>query len=128
MFVCRIRHDGGVGNNNRIGTQIRRRIHSGVPTLHLTRLCKCIDGHQYIAPARMGVSYAFPRRFHIEIQSRKVSCIGRIFQTHVNRVRTVVHSGFQCRQVAGGADQFWNFLHFVFLVLMITSIGLINIL
>ena len=40
--------------------------------------------------------------FLVEIQAGKIARVGRVFQPHVNRVRAVVHGGFQSRQVAGG--------------------------
>jgi len=73
---------------------------------HLTCLRKGIDGHQHLPPAVVGVADAFDDGFLVEIQAGEIARVGRVFQPHVNRVRAVVHGGFQGGQVAGGADEF----------------------
>ena len=49
--------------------------------------------------------------FLVEIQAGEIARVGRVFQPHVNRVRAVVHGGFQGGQVAGGADEFGDVFH-----------------
>ena len=115
MTLGGISHNRRVGDDYRVRPQLHRRIDSPMPPLDLPRLGKSIDCHQHIAAARMGVSYPFLRRFHIEIQSRKIARIRRIFQPHINCVSAIVHRRLQSRQITGRTNQLRDFRHFAFL-------------
>ena len=111
MFFAGVGHHGGVGHNHRVRAQIGSGVDGAPPAFHLPGLRVGVDGHQHLPPAVVGVAYAFDDGFLVEIQAGEIARVGRVFQPHVNRVRAVVHGGFQGGQVAGGADEFGDVFH-----------------
>ena len=54
----------------------------------------------------MGVADTFDERLLVKVEPGKVACVGIVLVAEINRIGTIIDSGFQGGQATGGANEF----------------------
>jgi len=76
-----------------------------VPAVHRARLGIGVEGHQDLAPLRLGIADALAQRGLVEVAAGEVARVGVVLEAEVDRVGALVDGGLEGRQAAGRADE-----------------------
>lgn len=94
IFRCGVIQHGNIGEDQRIGTELRGHIHGAFPALIAVRVRKCIDGDMQLTSVAVNVICRLLQFLLREVQACKVACIGVIFQADIYRISTVIDGRF----------------------------------
>ena len=105
MGFCCIRHQAGVGEDQRVQAEFGCAVDGLNPAWPVARLRVSVQGQQYLLAARMGVGDAVAHLRRIEVESGEVARVGGVLEAEIDTVGTVVDGSLEGRQAAGGADE-----------------------
>ncbi len=106
MAAAGVVEQADIGQNRRIDTEFRRPIDGLVPVGLTSRLREGIDRHQDFLAALMRIADTFDERLLVKVEPGEVACVGIVLVAEINRIGTIIDSGFQGGQATGGANKF----------------------
>ncbi len=87
---------GDIRQDQRVSSVLRRHINRPLPATHAIRMGKGVDRDMQFATMLMKITRGFSQFFIGEIQTRKMTGIGVIFQPHIHRISAILYSGAHC--------------------------------
>ena len=97
-----------IGDDDRVNALPGGEVHGARPARPARGLRVGVQRQQQLAAARVRVGEAGGEGRLVEVQAGEISRVGFIAQAEIDPVGAVIDCGFECRQAAGGTDEFHN--------------------
>ena len=108
ITFCGILKHSEVGENQRVGAQLRGHVHGTLPAYVAVRVSKGVNRDMQLTAMLMHEAHGFLQFLFGKVQASEVAGVGIVLQPDIHRIGTVFDSRLKRREVSGRAEQLHN--------------------